>query len=269
MKNRTFTPLQAELRVTRKAYLTPHFIRVWLGGGDISAFADTTVGTNNKILIPPEGVDKIHFPTLTETGIIPPPPDVRPFIRTYTHRGIDLKNNELWIDFVAHGDEGPASKWAIEAKPGDVLGVMMKSGRKPFYTKADNYLLVGDATAIPVLSAILEDLSPREKGTCIIEVHGKEDEQILETQAAIRFVWLHNEHPQSGSRLAETVGQQILPETSRSGYIAAEFSSVREIRRYLRQEKGWKQEELYAFSYWKSGVAEDKSQAERQKEKES
>jgi len=269
MKNKTFKPLQAELRVARKAYLTPHFIRMWLSGDNVRDFAEATVGANNKILIPPEGVSKIHFPTLTETGIIPPPADVRPLIRTYTHRGIDLKNNELWIDFVAHGDEGPASKWAIGAKPGDVLGVMMKAGKKPLYTKAENYLLVGDATAIPVLSAILEDLTPREKGCCVIEVHGKPDEQILQTKADFRFIWLHNAHPQRGSLLAETVRQQTLPETSRSGYVAAEFASVRAIRKYLREEKGWKQEELYAFSYWKAGVSEDRSQAERQREKES
>ncbi len=114
----------------------------------------------------------------------------------------------------------------------------------------------------------MEDLSESAKGICIIEVHGKEDEQILTTKADIKFIWLHNEHPQQGSRLAETVKQQILPEVSRSGYVAAEFSSVKEIRNYLRKEKQWKQEELYAYSYWKAGVAEDKSVTDRQKEKE-
>lgn len=144
----------------------------------------------------------------------------------------------------------------------------MKEGKSDLYRKADNYLLAGDATAIPVLSAILEDLPADAKGTCIIEVYGKTDEQVLHTKAGIHFIWLHNPHPEKGSRLAEIVKQQSLPEKSRTGYVAAEFTSVKQIRHYLRKEKLWKQEELYAYSYWKAGVAEDKSAIDRHKENE-
>ncbi|WP_068597178.1 siderophore-interacting protein [Vaginella massiliensis] len=268
MKN--FNPIQAELNVSRKEYLTPHYIRIYLTGEKVPLFDNTTVGVNNKILIPPKGVHKIYFPEFDyeKRQWLPMPEDVRPVVRTYTHRGIDLKTNEIWIDFVAHGDEGPASAWAIGAKEGDVLGVLMKDGKTELYAKAENYLLVADPTGIPVVAAILEDLPETAKGTCIIEVHGKEDEQDLQTVANIDFIWVHNEHPQNGSQLAETLKQQTLPEVSRSGYIAAEFSTVKEIRQYLRKEKGWKQEELYAYSYWKAGVSEDKSTDDRHKEKE-
>lgn len=264
-----FKDIETELTVSRKEYITPHYIRVFLTGKDIPLIANTTIGVNNKILIPPRGVSKIHFPEFDYDKMLwkPQPEEIRPSIRTYTHRGIDLENNEIWIDFVAHGDEGPASAWALEAKKGDLLGVLMKDGKTELYGKAENYLLVADATGIPVLAAILEDLPETAKGTCIIEVHGEEDQQDLQTLANIDFIWLHNEHPQLGSRMTEVVKQQILPETSRSGYVAAEFSSVKEIRNYLRKEKQWKQEELYAYSYWKSGVTEDKSAMERHKEK--
>lgn len=262
--------IQAALTVTRKEQITPHYVRVYLTGQEIPLFENTTVGVNNKILIPPKGVDQIHFPEFdNEKGQwLPVPEDVRPVVRTYTHRGIDLNTHEIWIDFVAHGDEGPASAWANSAKEGDVLGVLMRDGKKPLYTKADNYLLVADATGIPVLSAILEDLPSTAKGTCIVEVHGKEDEQALETQADINMIWLHNTSPQLGSQLASVVKEQSLPVTSRSGYVAAEYASVKEIRRYLRQEQGWQQKELYAYSYWKAGVAEDQSVADRRQEKE-
>lgn len=270
MSKQAFKPMRAILTVTGKEYITPHYIRVYLTGEEVPLFANTTVGINNKIVVPPPGLNEIHFPEIDlETRQWKPQPDgIRPFIRTYTHRGIDLSKNEMWIDFVAHGDEGPASAWAIRAKRGDVLGVMMKNGKAELYRKAENYLLVGDATAIPVLASILEDLPATAKGICIIEVHGKEDEQVLPTKADIRFTWLHNEHPQQNSLLAEEVKKQVLPEHSRSGYVAAEFSSVKEIRSYLRKEKQWKQEELYAYSYWKSGMAEDKSVTDRRKEKE-
>lgn len=268
MSKQNFKPIQALLTVSRKEYITPHYIRVYLTGDNVQKIANTTIGVNNKILIPPAGCSAVYLPEFDDDKKQwkPQPDEIRPFIRTYTHRGIDLEKNEIWIDFVAHGDEGPASAWAIAAKVGDPLGVLMKDGKTKLYGYAENYLLVGDATAIPVLSAILEDLPSTAKGTCIIEVHGKADEQHLKTAADVQFIWLHNEAPQQGSSLAETVKTLDLPTDNRFAYVAAEFSSVKEIRHYLRKEKDWRQEELYAYSYWKAGVAEDKSATDRRQE---
>ncbi|MDR2284475.1 MAG: siderophore-interacting protein [Sphingobacterium sp.] len=269
MSKTNFKTIQAVLQVSRKEYITPHYIRIFLTGDQIPLFVNTTVGVNNKIMIPPNGISEIHFPEFDYDAMKwkPQPEDIRPSIRTYTHRGVDLERNEIWIDFVAHGDEGPASAWAINSKEGDNLGVLMKDGFSDLYVKADNYLLVADSTGIPVIAAILEDLSADARGICIIEVHGPEDEQHLKTEADIEFIWLHNSHPQHGSSLANVVKQQSLPTTSRSGYVAAEFATVKDVRQYLRKEKEWKREELYVYSYWKSGVAEDKSTDDRQMEK--
>lgn len=271
MKKQEFKTIREQLRVSRKEYITPHYIRVYLTGDNINAFTNTTIGVNNKILIPPKGLQEIHFPEYDYEAMKwkPQPDDIRPFIRTYTHRGIDTQNKEIWIDFVAHGDEGPASAWAAKAEKGDVLGVLMHDGKTELYAQADWYLLAGDATAIPVLSTILEDLPKTAKGVCIIEVHGREDEHKIDTQADIEFIWIYNKNPQKGSLLPEVVKQQDFQEGQHFGYVAAEFSSVKEIRTYLRKERQWKQQQLYAYSYWKSGVAEDKSATERHQEKDS
>jgi len=254
-----------------KHYLTPHYIRVVLGG-DVAVFKNTTIGDNNKIFIPPKGVAQVHLPEfdVQNNSWIHPPKEVAPFIRTYTHRGIDLEKGELIIDFVNHGETGPASAWALHSQIGDELGVAMKTEPKELYPKdAEWFLLAGDATAIPVLSAILETLPGSAKGTCIIEVPSKEDEQILDTKAKIDFIWLYNQHPENGSELAQRVRKVRIPNANKFGYVACEFSSVKEIRTYLRKELGWSPAELYAYSFWKSGVAEDKSVTDRQKEKKS
>lgn len=259
------------LSLKSKEYLTPHYIRITLTG-DVSDFKNTTIGDNNKIFIPPAGVSEIHFPKLNEsqTEWIYPEKDVAPSVRTYTHRGINLDKGELVIDFVNHGETGSASAWALKSESGDKIGVAMRTEPKELYHKdAKWYLLVGDTTAIPVLSAILENLPASAQGICIIEVPTKEDEQVLQTDADIIFIWLYNKHPEEGSRLAETVKKINIPETDKFGYVACEFSSVKEIRNYLRKELGWTSNELYAYSYWKSGVAEDKSVTDRQAEKNS
>src|SRR5699024_10069343 len=164
--SKTLKSIQSVLTVTAKEYITPKYIRIFLTGDSVPLFANTTVGVNNKIVIPPKGLNEIHFPEFDRKAMQwkPLPDAIRPSVRTYTHRGIDLAKNEIWIDFIAHGDEGPASAWAIDAQPGDVLGVLMRDGPSELYRKAENYFLVGDATAIPVLAAILEDLPETAKG---------------------------------------------------------------------------------------------------------
>lgn len=258
-----------EATVIRKEFITPHYIRIYLNSEDIQQFAETTIGDNNKILVPPEGLNEIHFPEYDNENHqwIYPPKEVAPSIRTYTHRGIDLEKNELIIDFVNHGENGPASKWAINAEEGSKLGVMMRTESKELFPEADWYLLVGDATAIPVISSILETLPQQAKGTCILEIHDKDDEQNLKNNSDVEIIWSYNSTPENGSELANLVKKIELPTNSKFSYVAAEFSTVKEIRSYLRKEKLWTNKELFAYSYWKSGVAEDKSQADRQKEK--
>lgn len=261
--------IQEKLTVTKKEYLTPHYIRIHLTGKGVPLFENTTVGINNKIFLPSPENNEIYFHNTNEKDKKTSKEHQKSIMRTYTHRGIDLKRNEIWIDFVAHGEEGPASYWAMNAQKGDHLGVSMRNGKAELYPQVAWYLLVGDATAIPVLSAILEDLPATAQGICILEVYSQEDIQIIQTKANIEFIWLTNDCPQKGSNLANIVRAQTLSDTNRFAYVAAEFSSVKEIRHYLRKEQQWTNNELYAYSYWKSGIAEDQSVTDRQNEKKS
>lgn len=257
------------LTVNRKEYITPSYLRIFLGGEGVEKFAVPTVGDNNKIMVPPAGVSKVQLQEFDYKSLDwkPMAEEEKPVVRTLTHRGIDLEKKELWLDFVVHGDEGRASAWAKAAKPGDELHVMMKNRADQLYGEADNYLLVGDNSAIPVLGAILEDLPETAKGTCIIEVFGKEHEQTLPTKANIEFKWLHNPEPQKGSKLADVVEALDLPKENKFGYVAAELNTVKRLRTYLRKNMGWQRDELYAFSFWKAGMAEDRSKPERNDEK--
>lgn len=262
--------LNAILTLKEKLFITPHYIRIVLTGPEVEQFAVTTVGANNKIFLPPTPNSEILFPKFENGGWVLPRPDQKPIVRTYTHRGIHLERQEMWIDFVNHGDSGPASAWANRAQPGDKLGIAMKGHPIQLYPEADWYLLAGDATAIPVLSAILESLPAEAKGQAFIEVQGSQDEQKIETKSQVQITWLHHAHPGENSPLAHAIRQVDLPdglEASRFAYVATEFSSIQAIRQYLRKEQFWDREELYAFSYWKHGKSEDGSAAERREEK--
>lgn len=257
------------LRLKRKEYITPHLIRVVLEGDAVEAYKDCTPGNNNKIFIPPPGVKEVHFPEYNEELEIwlHPEPHLVPSVRTYTLRAIDLEKREMAIDFVHHGENGPASRWAIQALPGDELGVAMKAVSKVLVPRARQYVLAGDSTAIPVLSCILESLPATASGVCVLEVPGPEDELRIRTAADIRFIWLHNAHPEKESAMAATVQALELPEKDRFAYVATEYQTVKVLRHYFR-DRGWSKDELYAFSYWKAGVAEDQSAQERRAERE-
>lgn len=262
--------IQETLTVKQKEFITRHYVRVTLTGEAVSRFAHTTAGNNNKIFIPPKGVNRIHFPTFdfkTHQWSYPPE-DVRPDVRTYTHRGFNADKNEMYIDFAVHGENGPASRWALYCEAGDILGVAMHDASEKLYPLADWYLLIGDASAIAVLSVILESLPSAAKGIAVIEVREKADEQKIETASSVQIQWLYNPHPEKGSQLNDFIRAVPLPDDGviKFSYAAAEFSSIKNIRQYLRKEKGWTKDELYAYSYWKAGVSEDHLQNERAEE---
>lgn len=253
------------LQVVRKERITPNYLRIVLGGEEIRKFKMVTVGINNKIFVPPKGVDEIYFPN--ENAEIPV--EIRPIMRTYTCRALDLEKNEMSIDFALHGDEGIASGWAKNCKIGDKLGVAMKGFSKQLYPEADWYLLAGDMTALPVLSVILETLPDSAKGTAIIEVQTIEDEQIIETKSQIEIKWIFNPTPGKTAQLQNAVRAVKLPsgeEIRKFAYVAAEFAAVRNIRQFLRQEKGWKATEMHGFGYWQTGTPEEISAHERHEE---
>ncbi len=259
-------------RLKNRTYITPHYIRITLEGPDVQKFSQTTIGVNNKIFLAPEGCDRVHLPEFDfEKGQwVPMDEAIRPSVRTYTHRGINLETNELYVDFVAHGDEGPASKWAIQAPIGAELGVAMGTEAAALYPKANRYVLVGDATAIPVLGAILEDLPAGVQAQAFIEVETKEDIQVLPTKASASIEWIINPTPGQSTELAEKAVTYIEAQgemESKFAYVAAEFSTVKIMRNFLRKEQNWTKDELYAYSYWKFGKAENVSEADRRAEK--
>lgn len=52
MGNKYLKSIQAELKVSRKEYITPHYILLYLTGVKVPLFGNTTIGVNNEILVP-------------------------------------------------------------------------------------------------------------------------------------------------------------------------------------------------------------------------
>lgn len=258
--------------LTNRQYITTNYIRLSFTHPNIAVFKDTTIGVNNKIFLAPNANTPILLPSNDPEVQIEIADQDKPIMRTYTHRGINLDKKELYIDFVVHDDGGPGSEFACNAQIGAKLGIAMGVLPKELVPKVDYYLLAGDATAIPVIGAILESLDSESTAEVYIEVVSEMDIQVLKSQAKVNIQWIVHPSPGLNSPLYSYVieSENIHSvQQSRFAYIASEFSSVKQLRHLFRKELKWETSQIYAYSYWKHGQAESASVADRRAEKQS
>jgi NADPH-dependent ferric siderophore reductase len=116
--------------VLRSEQLTPHFIRVVLGGSGFNTFVPNDfTDAYVKVVFVKHGVDVGALPQpLTLDSFNELPAEQRPVVRTHTVRSVDTERRELAIDFVVHGDHGVAGPWASAATPGQPAYLMGPSG---------------------------------------------------------------------------------------------------------------------------------------------
>ena len=242
------------LTVANAWRLTPNMIRVVFAGPELEGFPTGREGGNCKLMIPDIGETKERFAARLQNG----PPPVR---RTYTIRKFDADTQELTIDFVAHGDEGPASRWASDAKPGDFLGFAGPSAPKVTQFNADWYLVAADPSAIPVAAAALEAMPRDAKGVAIFEVTSPDDKQDIAIPAGIDVHWLIHPDPHLSSVAQEEVIRTLeWPDGRVQTCIAGESGVIRSLRAFVMNERKLPKEDVYISGYWKIGLVEDQHQ---------
>jgi NADPH-dependent ferric siderophore reductase len=256
-------PRSLEVRRTRS--VTPHMRRITLGGGELIGFPNGSNGAHIKLFLPLPGQTRPVLPTLGADGPIWPPRDQRPITRTYTVRRYDPVAGELDIDFVLHGDSGPAARWAMRAEPSDVIGIAGPGGPDRVLKDADWYLLAGDMTAIPAIAAALETLPAEARGCALIEIPDAREEQRIETRSQVEVRWLHQNGAEAGRNnlLADAVRGMTWPDGRISATIAGESTAVVAIRDHLRRERGLDRDAIYAVPYWKATLSEEGYHEER------
>lgn len=252
------------LRVLRREWLTPHLVRVVLGGPGVASFADN--GYTDKYV-------KLAFPL---PGVAYPEPfdldavrrefprDRWPTTRTYTIRYHDPEAGELAIDFVTHGDEGVAAPWAAAARPGDELIVRGPGGAYAPDPTADWHLLVGDESAIPAIGAALEALPAGAPARVFLQVADEAETQKLTGPGEVEITWLYRaDDPSGGTALVEAVRAYPFPPGRGQFFVHGEAGFVADLRRYLTVERAVPKEALSISGYWRRGKNEDGWQAEK------
>lgn len=246
------------LTVQSTRQLSPHLLRVTFAGPALEGFPPKHEGANCKLVLPRDGETREEF----EAYFAPDGPDekVHP-VRTYTVRSHRPDKLELDIDFVVHGDEGPATRWAQAAKPGSFLGFFGPSQTKVAEFYADWYLLAADLSAMPIVEATLEAMPAEAQGVAVFEVPSEEDIRDIAAPEGIEITWLIHED----AHLPSTAQVDFIKSLDwRSGVlqtcIAGESSVIRSLRDYLHNERMVPKKDTYISGYWKIGLVEDEHQ---------
>jgi len=215
-----------DVTVARVERLSPTFLRVTFVGDDLDDFASGGLDQRIKLVLPAAEGGYRHLPRGEDWyGVWRSQPDEhRCILRTYTvrsvRRGIPGLPAEVDVDFALHGETGPAARWALAARPGDQVVVMGPNGRHggPYggieFTPgagADTFLVVGDETAVPAVSAILEHLATRVAdghpvtGEVLLEIPCADDVLDLVVPPGVTLTWVVRDGAPHGERLVPLV----------------------------------------------------------------
>lgn len=204
------------VEVSRVTRLSPNFVRVTFTGADLDRFADNGFDQRIKLIPPLDGPGFAHMPDgpdwYAQWRCLPD--EHRNPIRTYTARAVRRDRGEVDVDMVLHGVTGPASRWAVTARPGtpallmgpnaDFAGV---SGGIDFHPPAGTrrILLGGDETAVPAITSILERLPADACGEAVLEVPERGDRLAIAAPAGFRVTWLFRDGAAHGTGLVPAV----------------------------------------------------------------
>ncbi|QHC68425.1 SIP domain-containing protein [Rathayibacter sp. VKM Ac-2759] len=293
--------------VARATRIAPHFIRVTLTGDELGAVGCTGPDQRIKLVVPTATSSAEDFMGSVADeggpdGLAPDwygrwrglPDEQRNPLRTYTIRATRPEMAEVDVDFVAHGDTGPASAWVESAAPGARVVIIAPDSRSEVPGggvewhpgAATTLLLAGDETAVPAISAILESLADDATGAAFLEVPSAEDRLALRHPAGVSVTWIDRSAGAApGAALGTSVrawatrfltahhrGVEVsdvdvdsqmlweVPEESTDpglyAWIAGEAGAIKLIRRCLVTELGLDRKRVAFMGYWRTGRSE-------------
>ncbi len=209
--------------VLRRESLSPHLIRLVLGGPGLSAFAST--GS------PDEWV-----------GLIVPGQFQ---LRYYTVRSWSA--DELTLDVVVHA-EGLVTEWAMRDCVGERVTVTEPKASFELPDDAGWLILVGDLTALPAMARIVSATTLPTRVFAEVE---DDLDGYLPTRPGLEVDWLVPPDP-GASGLAAVVESLQWPAGAGYFWMAGESGQMRAIRKHLMHERRGTSYDV--MGYWRGGA---------------
>ncbi|EUB99228.1 Siderophore-interacting protein [Rhizobium sp. CF080] len=246
------------LHVIRTEDLSPRLRRVTFRGANLDRY-DRKDQLHCRLIFQERGTIAPKWPMLDDNGHVVWPDDAKIPTRVYTIRHIDLERQEIAIDFALHDNPGPATRWAMNARRDDLVGMLGPAGNGP--KEANFYVLAGDETALPGIARILEALPSNSTGHAFIEVGSHADELALLHPAGMSIRWLHRNGATAGTTaLLETAVKTVSWPQDLQGALfwgGCEHKAFSSIYRHLRREIGLDRDRLVFYSHWHRSLSEE------------
>jgi iron complex transport system ATP-binding protein len=215
-----------DARVIAVRRLSPSFVRITFGGTALANFASDGLDQRIKVLLPNSqgGIPAFAAgPDGWRAQWAALPDELRPPMRSYTIRELrhDRGGNvEVDVDFVLHGDGGPASRWASRAIVGQHIVLIGPNAKYPGQRGgigwipsqgARRLIIAGDETALPAIARILASLPADAEVRAFIEVPVAEDRLALPATERRRVTWLPRDgaHAAPGALLVDAVRRAL------------------------------------------------------------
>ncbi|BCB06972.1 siderophore-interacting protein [Vreelandella venusta] len=196
-----------DITLARRTQVSASLVKFTFTGPDVGHMATYAPDQRVKLFFPEGGgsLDPLfEIAKLEEhdwyTAYRALPDAQRPSARTYTIRALRPEQAEVDVEFVLHGDNGPASRWAMHARPGGRLAMTAPDanaeGPKQGYEwkppqGVRRILIIADETALPAAAGILEtldDLPLKPKVEALLEVPRSDDVQPLPQAAKLHWL---------------------------------------------------------------------------------
>jgi NADPH-dependent ferric siderophore reductase len=220
---------------------------------EVAEARDVAPGIRRLVLTGPT-IGKLDF-WPGQDVMVPMLSDGRVLTRRYTIRRLDRAAGRLTLDIVLHGD-GPGMRWASDARPGDAIEVAGPRGKIALREGAAWYGFVGDETAVPMATAMMEAAAAPVRAILEIEQQSDGDNWTRESPKAGGVDWLPRDgaNPGDPARLLDAVRTADWPDGDGQIYISGEVSTVKALTQALL-DRGFRQEQLSPKAYWSLGKA--------------
>jgi NADPH-dependent ferric siderophore reductase len=232
-------PQRRTLTVAATEKLSACMLRIRFTSDELGGFESAAPDDHIKLFLPNGGF---------ENG--------RPAMRDYTPRAFDTAAGSLTIDFALH-QAGPATAWAIDAKPGDTIQIGGPRGSAVIADDFDWYLLIGDETALPAICRRIEELRDNVPVTAMIAVDTADDRIAMPDRAGLTIHWTaRRDGGDDAQRLIALLGDHPWPSGEGYVWIAGESGVARSVRTHVIEALGHPREWTKAAGYWTQGVAD-------------
>lgn len=236
--------------------ISPNLRRIVFHSTDLFDYPFERNGAHIKIFLPLPGQPQPELPQITDRGPRWLNKATAPFKRSYTLSGFDRETCTLSIDFVRHGENGPASTFAEHVQVGQIIGISSPRDKNLFEEGVDAYLLAGDLSALPAITAILANLPETTHGDVLLWLPSESD--IPKNLQKPQKVNLHSFTPTHSLDALTQLFIQCRPKTENARYwIAGEASMVDSLRHIVRQQWQIPARHCYAVPFWRLGESEE------------